>query len=185
MDYFKSPDKIGETNEIEKCINIVWSDIFNENSIFKLNEKTKTCENYFSHQFFKLILEYVKNPPVLDGETSKCDEIFSDYIVKISKLTNENFFVKVLKFVFLFRECLNDLYKDKVKDTPDINFSELVNAEDAPDISNDFVTDYLETENEKYGFSKDDAIDLTQNFCQWMYDNNFTCSKLSLINNNY
>ncbi len=51
MDYFKSPDKIGETNEIEKCINIVWSDIFNENSIFKLNEKTKIT-SFLKKKFF-------------------------------------------------------------------------------------------------------------------------------------
>ena len=29
----------------------------------------------------------------------------------------------------------------------------------------------------------DESIDLTQNLCYWMYENNFTCSKLSLINN--
>ena len=33
------------------------------------------------------------------------------------------------------------------------------------------------------GYNKEEAIDLTQNLCQWLYDNNFTCSKLSLINN--
>ena len=33
-----------------------------------------------------------------------------------------------------------------------------------------------------FGFTKDESIDLTQNLCYWMYDNNFTCSKLSLIN---
>lgn len=185
MDYFKSPDKLGETQNVERSIEQVYNDIFSENSNFKLNEKTKTFKTYQSHPFFKLILDYLSTPPYLDGETSKCDEIFADYLVKVSKLTNDTTFVKVLKFVFLFRECLNDLYKDKVKDNPDAHFSEITNAEDAPDISNDFVTDYLETENEKYGFSKEDAIDLTQNFCQWLYDNNFTCSKLSLINNNY
>ena len=31
--------------------------------------------------------------------------------------------------------------------------------------------------------SKDECIDLTQNLCFWMYENNFTCSKLSLIRN--
>jgi len=185
MDYFKSQDKLGETQNIEKCIEQIYNDIFSENSNFKLNEKTKTFKTYQSHPFLNLILNYSSTPPYLDGETSKCDEIFADYIVKVSKHTNEATTLKVLKFVFLFRECLNDLYKDKVKDNLDAHFSEITNGEDAPDISNDFVTDYLETENEKYGFNKEDAIDLTQNFCQWLYDNNFTCSKLSLINNNY
>lgn len=185
MEYFKSPEKLGETQNVEICIEEVYNDILNENNNFKLNEKTKNYSNYKDHPFFKLIIEGLEKTPQLDGESSKCDEIFADYIVKVAKLTNDRMFVKVLKFVFLFRECLNDLYKDKVKDSPDSLFSEITNAEDAPDISNEFVTDYLETDSEKYGFSKDDAIDLTQNFCQWLYDNNFTCSKLSLINNNY
>ncbi len=185
MDYFKSPDKMGETQNVEKCLEQVYTHILSENSNFKLNEKTKTYMTYDSHPFLKVIIDDLSAPAYLDGETSKCDEIFADYIVKVSKMTNEAYFMKLFKFVFLFRECLNELYKDKVKDNPDAHFSEITNAEDAPDISNDFVTDYLETENEKYGFSKDDAIDLTQNFCQWLYDNNFTCSKLSLINNNY
>ena len=57
------------------------------------------------------------------------------------------------------------------------------NAEDAPDISNEFVTEFLETDPSFFDFQKDEVIEITQNFCQWLYDNNFTCSKLSLISN--
>lgn len=192
MDYFKSPEKLGETIEIKRLIQEVFNEIYCENSIFRLNEESKNCPNVNAHPFFSKIIEAMEKTPVLDGENSKCDEIFADYIVKVARMTNENFFVKVVKFVFLFRECLNCLYKEKIGENAiDISsqqrrqYSEVTNAEDAPDISNDFITDYLETESEKFGFSKEDAIDLTQNFCQWLYDNNFTCSKLSLINNNY
>ena len=90
------------------------------------------------------------------------------------------FFIKILKFVTLFRECLNILYNDKVKTTGGL-YSEEFSAEDAPDISNDFVTEFLDTDSNSFEFSKDEAIEITQNFCQWMYDNNYTCSKLSLI----
>lgn len=63
-----------------------------------------------------------------------------------------------------------------------IEYTEENNAEDAPDISNEFVTEYLESDTNMFGFNKEDVIEITQNFCQWLYDNNFTCSKLSLIN---
>lgn len=185
MDYFKSGDKFGETQDVEKCLKEVFDEFISDPIFFKLTEKTKNCSDYSQHTFFNCIMENIANPPTLDGETSKCDEVFAEYLVKVSKIVNENFFLKVLKFVFLFRECLNDMYKDKTKELSEDYYSETRNAEDAPDISNDFVTDYLDTENDRYGFSKEDAIDLTQNFCQWLYDNNFTCSKLSLINNNY
>jgi len=185
MEYFKSADKFGETTNIEKCLMEVYQELTANESNFKLTEKTRNCKDYSQHPFIRGIIENLANTPNLDGELSKCDEVFSEYIVKVSKIVNEDCFSKVFKFVFLFRECLNDIHSDKTKETPEEYYTEVRNAEDAPDISNDFVTDYLDTDNEKYGFSKEDAIDLTQNFCQWMYDNNFTCSKLSLINNNY
>jgi hypothetical protein len=86
-----------------------------------------------------------------------------------------------LKFITLFRESLNIINGDKVKGE-DRGYSEAFNAEDAPDISNEFVTEFLDTDSNEFSMGKEEAIDFTQNFCQWMYDNNYTCSKLSLIN---
>jgi len=185
MEFFKSSDKFGETQNVEKCLKEVYEELKSSEINYKFTEKTKKCKEYSIHPFMRHIMENLEKSPALDGETSKCDEVFAEYLVKVSKTVNENFFAKVVKFVFLFRECLNDMNKDKEDDNEDY-YSETRNAEDAPDISNDFVTDYLDlNDNEKYGFTKEDAIDLTQNFCQWLYDNNFTCSKLSLISSSY
>ena len=133
------------------------------------------------HNFLNKIIELFQTPRSLDGENSKCDEIFAEYILKVSKVCNKEFLIKVLKFVTIFRECLNIINKGKNSGGRE-DYSECNNAEDAPDISNDFVTDFLEKDPELFEFSKEDAIDMTQNFCQWLYDNNYTCSKLSLIN---
>jgi hypothetical protein len=154
-------------------------------SVFAEGKLEKKFENFFEHPLIHKMLEAIEAPKSLDGEASKCDEIFADYLTKCSKLCRPEFFGKLLKFVFLFREYLNSMYKDKVKNEEGLEYSECTNAEDAPDISNEFVTEFLDAENLKYGINKEDAIDLTQNFCQWLYDSNFTCSKLSLINNNY
>ena len=80
--------------------------------------------------------------------------------------------------MLLFRECLNKVNKINVGGN---EYSEVSNSEDAPEISNEFVTEFMDDENE-FNISKEEVIDLTQNLCQYMYDNNFTCSKLSLIN---
>jgi len=132
------------------------------------------------------IAEFVSSPRALD-ENCKCDEVFAYYIVKVAKVAKPEFFMKVLKFITLFRECLNNTNRDKMKpkngSQASNDYSEVFNPEDVPDISNEYVTEYLGTEHNLFDFGREEAIDLTQNFCQWLYDNNFTCSKLSLISN--
>ena len=121
-------------------------------------------------------------------ENSKCDDVLAFYLFKVARNSKEECFEKVLRFVILFRECLNYMYKDTIvnKTNDSIihkDFSEEFTCEDAPDISNEFILEFLQTDQMIMGYSKEEAIDLTQNLCQWLYDNNFTCSKLSLINN--
>lgn len=191
FDYFKHPDRCGET--YESSLNMIFQMVFNEvftNIRGKNEETTKRISNYVSigdYPLFSKIHDCYNSIFNID-ENSKCDEIFAYYLFKVGKCTNEDFFQVVLKFVLLYRECLNYCYKDTVSNkyslTPNHpEYSEVFTAEDAPDISNEFILDFLQTEAIILEFSKEDSIDLTQNLCQWLYDNNYTCSKLSLINN--
>lgn len=94
--------------------------------------------------------------------------------------TNPEYFTKLIIFVTLFREYVNIVKKGQVQ--KDEEFTAITNAEDVPDISNEFINEFLEPEKGgPFGFDKEESIDLTQNICHWMYENNFTCSKLSLI----
>ena len=179
FDYFKHPDRMGETTNIIECLEIVFNDIYHNSD--KNFDKFRKYDSKKEHNFFIKIIELYEIPRSLDGESSKCDEIFAEYILKVSKACKKEFFIKILKFVTIFRECLNIINKGKDNFVKD-DYSEINNAEDAPDISNEFVTDFLEKDPELFELSKDDAIDMTQNFCQWLYDNNYTCSKLSFIN---
>ena len=64
-------------------------------------------------------------------------------------------------------------------------FTQEREAEDVPESSNEFITDFLfpnDQENE-FSLTFSEAIDLTRNICNWMYLNNFTCSKLFLLDN--
>jgi len=128
-------------------------------------------------------LEQFDTPKVLEGESSKCNEVFADYISRIAKVTKKEVLVKFITFVTLFRECLNSMNKKDSNGCSVEEYTQDNNAEDAPDISNEFVTEFLETDASFFDFQKDEVIEITQNFCQWLYDNNFTCSKLSLISN--
>ena len=111
----------------------------------------------------------------------KCDEVFAEYLYKVSKLTNAEYFKRIVRFVFLYRENLNEVNSKKLETEEEYTLNH--NAEDAPDISNEFITDFLETEDMIFDFCKEEAIEITQNFCQWMYDSNYTSSKLTLIGN--
>jgi hypothetical protein len=183
MDFFKHPDKIGETINVQDCLDVVFNDIYDSKNLNRnLLKKIKFYESSNQHPFFQKIIEFCNCPKTLDGDTSKCEEVFADYLSKVARLTKPDVFIKIAKFITLFRECLNVINADKVVGNEKAEYSELCNAEDAPDISNEFVTEFLDTDNLTFEIGKEDAIDYTQNFCQWLYDNNFTCSKLSLIN---
>lgn len=188
IDFFKHPERTGETpaGNVRDCFGQVFMDVYQrlKNSSEEHMKKISVFNSLDDHPLYQKLVEHLNNPKPLD-ENSKCEEVFSYYIFKVSRHVKQEFFARILKFIILFRECLNVNYKDRVKGTENIStdYSELMTAEDVPDISNEFVTEYLCTDACQFDFQRDEAIDFTQNFCQWLYDNNYTCSKLSLINN--
>ncbi len=183
LSYFSHEDRRGETKSLEASIEEVFSSVYGQqNAERNQNKKMFKYENWQSHPFFPKLLEFQATPKALDGENSKCDEVFSDYLLKMAKHCNPLYFCKLLKFVTLFRECVNIQNREKCRGEGR-EFTEISNAEDVPDISNEFITEFLDPDQSFFDFTKDEAIDLTQNFCHWLYENNFTCSKLSLISN--
>lgn len=176
FDYFKEKERAGETTDIDSVLRVAYEQIYCLEG--RPIEKLKKYEKYEHHEFFEKIKDLFNNPKALDSEKAKCSEVFADYICKVAKVANPATLERIVIFVTLFRECLNNMNK---KESTDSDYTEENNAEDAPDISNEFVTEYLESDQNFFNFEKEEVIDYTQNFCQWLYDNNFTCSKLSLI----
>lgn len=145
------------------------------NEFFRIIEKCKNMENY---AFYVKMVHFFENPQSVD-ENAPCDDVFFSYLFKVSKLVRGQYFIIVLKFITLFREFVNLTYKKKsINGVP---FTETTNPEDVPDISNEFIIDFLGTEDLLFGYSREEGIELTQNLCMWLYDNNYTCSKISLI----
>lgn len=50
---------------------------------------------------------YVKLKATLNERIESCDEIFAQYLQEVAKITNDEFFLTVSKFVIIYRECLN------------------------------------------------------------------------------
>ena len=71
------------------------------------------------------------------------------------------------------------------KNNTEKDYTEINDAENFPDSANQFLIEFLHPEGKEnnFGFNKKESIDLTQNLCYWLFDNNYTCSKLTIINN--
>ena len=186
--YFSKEERNGKTepNEINDCVDTVFKELYSEenkerNEIRKMKFYTSIEQHPFLNKFKNDEHDINKN---IQGENECTDNVLMNYLNKMSQFCNPRYFTKLIKFVTLFREHVNSVnIVNENDDGIPKEYTEIKNAEDVPDSSNEFITDFLDpdTREEDFGFSKEESIDLTQNLCYWMYDNNFTCSKLSLI----
>lgn len=143
----------------------------------------KTYQSIEEHPFlYKFLKDKHKVDLKLENESEVTDNVFIDYLNKMSLHSNPTYFTKLIIFVTLFREYVNIAKRDPNNENEEYTASK--SAEDVPDLSNEFINEFLEPDNTNnhFDFSKEESIDLTQNICHWMYENNFTCSKLSLVN---
>lgn len=181
FDYFKCDSRTGEVedDQVIPILSKVYNQIFPQSgeTLFKLENKYTDASQY---PLIKEIKSQMDTSKTLDIENVLCDEVFAEYLLTVKKLVNAGFFERLVMFVFLYWENINSVKK---AESGEDNYTSKHNAEDAPDVSNEFITEFLESETGIGLFEKDEAIKLTQNFCQWMYDSNYTCSKLTLINN--
>lgn len=202
MEYFNIEGRHGETSveDVFDVVNLVLVEYFKENTG---RYKQKLVNSYEKLEEYPLLLklkdlflrkdkenkekkqenEEKDEKSEEDNEKSSdfndhipCDEVFSKYLYKVSQMTNQIYFRRICEFVILYREFLNIYKKDPF-------FTCINPAEDAPDVSNEFITEFLDIDYCVFEFDKEETIELTQNFCQWMYDSNYTSSKLTLINN--
>lgn len=186
VDYFKHTERTGFTSDLDLIVNLksVIEDLFFINFSKNENKLRKNFSKASDHAFYMITDKYVNIKPYidLDADTCKCDEVLAEYIFKTKELCNPIYLQKVIKFVLLFREHVNIVLGSKQNLGKEVDYTSVQPAEDAPDVSNEFITEYLDVDEERFGLNKDEAIDLTMNLCLWMYNNNYSCSKLILAN---
>ena len=190
--FFSKEERTGKTDpekKINNCIDEAFKDLYDPEKKNRIDERNiKFYNSVDEHPF----LRKFKNDShdinkMLGDEHELADFVLIEYLNKMSNFCNPIYYVKLIKFVTLFREHVNKVNINKNRENNDEknkDYTEFNDAEDVPDSSNEFITDFLDPEgkNDDLGYSKEECIDLTQNLCFWMYENNFTCSKLSLIN---
>ena len=189
---------ITEIYDFENCIKEAFNNIYNSNIEIKernMRKKMIDYQNIYEHPFLgKFILSKHDRNMKIINENEISDIVFMYYLNKMSLYVNPKYFIKLIIFVTLFREFVNisnrkkiNLYNEKDNSIQYINYKiepEYTSyncAEEIPDFCNDFINDFLECDINLFNFNRIESINLTQNFCNWMYDNNFTTLKISLI----
>jgi len=143
---------------------------------------------------------------LLNKRKKSIDDTFAEYLNFISRKVNKKYYQKLISFVFLFRECVEEMgdrlaeerkqlppelfppieiSKDKGENPSNslikLDYCQTNNAEQVPDASNEFIMTYISKNGLDSMIDHSEAIDLTQNLCHWLFINGYTCSKLSLI----
>lgn len=133
------------------------------------NKIFQNINNVGEHNLYNKIIEIHQN------HTITADEIFAKYIQTVFPQTNKEYFLFIVKFVVLFRECINNS-----KSVSGPEFTVTGNAESVPDMCNEFITEFMES-NEFFGLDINELIEIIQHFCNWLYENKFTTSRLTLL----
>ena len=125
-----------------------------------------------------------KNEPLKKIKQPNVDSLFYLYLKEFSNKTNKEYFWFMVKFVVLFREGINILKKDMVTEEvingDKTEFTQIFNAEEIPEVCNDFFLDFMEPKR-FFGLNKEELIELIQHFCFWLYTNMYCPSHLTPI----
>ena len=120
---------------------------------------------------------HLSSPEVYQKTT--CDQIFASYINEFFKQTNKNYYMFLTKFVILFRECIN-IFRQNTDANSTLEFTQNNSSDTVPDLCNEFITDFMEN-NDNFGLDTTELIEIIQHFCNWLYENKYTTSRLTLL----
>ena len=203
----RKPPSLDQTlNEKTITLEIIKNNL---NDIFRQCQKDlfSKYDNVEKYPLYQLIIEnWEKSVPNIEQECyfddnqkdnnndgylkkikSPCiDGLFYLYLREFSKKTNKDYFWFIIKFVVLFRECINLKKKDNIKKEVMTenkrDFSQIYNAEGIPEMCNDFYIEFMEP-HEFFGLNQNELIELIQHFCYWLYCHEYTQSHLTLLQN--
>lgn len=192
-DQRRKPDN--EPFNVSEVIKLVFDDIY----MGKYREKCFIQPTHYTdHPILQMLFHEVSLNKTKNEKT--CDDIFYEYLHQYQNQTNKAYFILMLKFVILFRECMNiskqkevpggksgaevDTSLDQPSPIYKKEYSSVSNAENAPELCNEFITEFMENNNYfkiEDEWERNEIIELIQHFCYWLHKNEYTQSKLSLL----
>ena len=172
--YFKTPERTGKTDDVLQTI-------FDTIKSLKesLLSKFVPIENY---PLWKCIMG-LSGKKYKEKHIKNCDEIFSEYLIEVGSITNNEYFKQVIIFIMLYRECANKYgwikyySKEEYKEGEDRKeFTATNNIELIPELANELNLNFLITHESI--LSTIACKNLTINFCQWLLEKGYTCTKV-------
>ena len=180
--YFLKNSRAGNVlnGDFEKCVENAFKKLF-INKKNKNYEKIIKCdyENFNDVAFLKKFNEDLHDKyKIIVNEQENIDKIFISYLNRVSLYCNPDYYINIICFVTLFRNFI-----EIKKNENETNFCEENEIEDIPFLSNEFINIFFNEQKSDNFFelSSNEAIELMQNLCYWLYENNYTTAKLSLI----
>lgn len=204
----RKPPTLDQTlNEKTISLDIIKSNL---TDIFKQCQKElfSKLENVEQYYFYKLLVDkwdkeipipgeesnedeakiQAENPPPCTKlDSTRADFLFYIYLKEFSKKTNKEYFWFMIKFIVLFRECINlkrkgtvekECQNEEGKET--MEYTQIYDAENIPEMCNEFYIEFMEPQN-FFGLNQNELIELIQHFCYWLYYNHYTQSQLTLL----
>ncbi len=172
---------------IDTYLQFMQENLLNTNSC--LYKPHSDGNDVFVNELRKFLMVDLQNISIPNSAyTLNIDTILIIYVVLLIKVkADPSFIKKVTKFLFLFREYLNLMGWDFMMVLQDYGlvnyidktqlFCAVNNCEEIPELLNDFVTVFLEME-EDFSSEKNEISDLAENFCYWLYINDLTPYKI-------
>lgn len=174
----------------------------NLNNVFRMCKPSifKTIESINDYSFYNLLVDnWEKESPSIIAESYSSvlnqqieasiekilpiDGSLFLYLKEVSQNTNKEYFWFLLKFIVVFRECLNTLRKELVQPQHTkenkTEYTQIYNAETVPAICNEFFSDFMEP-NQYFGLDDTELIETIQHLCSWLFTHGYTKSQLTL-----
>lgn len=131
--------------------------------------------------FLSIIKDYSEKEISEKSLNLIADKIFYLYLREFYQETNKDYFHFMMKFVMMFRQCLNKIKSKESYEAADTAnyFTQKNNTETLPDFCNEFIMEFMEPK-EYFGMDINELIEITQHLCHWLYINNYTTSRLTL-----
>jgi hypothetical protein len=172
-----------ENYEVTTFLEPTFQEIYILNSKFLPKAYKSLLDVPIFHKLKELkeVKESNNTPNNVNNKNKNCDEVFSEYVSEVSSKANKSYCLFSLKFVLLFRECINK-FKGVQVDNKD--FTETNNPDPVPDLCNEFITEFMEN-SDFFGMNseeeKNEFIEIIQHFCFWLFNNGYTSSRLTLL----
>jgi len=186
LTFFSKEERTGKINlkkEMKKAIDVAFYQIYSEdykkrNELRNMKSYSNIVEHPFLNKFKNDEHDIYKN---VINEHQVIDNILIEYLNKMSMYCNYDYYIKLIIFITLFREHINLTMGNENQNEKE--YTEINEAENIIDSCNEFINLFLKVNDNQndFGFTRDEAIDLTLNLSYWMYDHNYVYSRILLI----